>query len=121
MGSATSGNNDRTNCKHCGNPFTARKAGQMFCNRACSNAGRDSRRSPALNRPCDCGSGLMAKRSTVPDSAGFRVSCPACKVAIKPRSIPIRPEGNDYDRAQARARRILEERRELAALGVAGG
>lgn len=101
-------------CKHCGKPFTIRKAGQMFCNRACSNAGRDSRRSPALNRPCDCGSGLPARRTTVPDSAGFRVGCDACKVMVQARDpASIRKFlGDEQDRRNAAARRRIEELRE---------
>lgn len=103
-------------CKHCDEPFVITKLGQKFCSRICSNKGRNSRRTTALNRLCDCGSGLPAKRTTVPDSAGFRIGCDACKVLIQPRTVPVRAIGNDYDRAQAVARRRIEEMREMRML-----
>lgn len=105
-------------CPECSREFTPSTARQKTCSRICGNNLRRPNRSTASKTPCPCGSGLPAKRTTIPNSPGFGLRCAACKITI-PAADPValkRILANEHDIAQARARRVLEARREAAAM-----
>lgn len=99
-------------CPQCGAPTPSDRE---CCSRQCANKHRPQRRTSSTGKPCPCGSGLVGRLITLPQSTYYGVACAKCKVMLPPP--PAQPSkygstSGEQDKRNAAARRALEARRD---------
>jgi len=105
-------------CPECGTPTADDR---KCCSRKCANKSRPRRVFNSTFKPCPCGSGLIGRRTTLPNATGFGVCCDRCRMSIPLPAKQAEKYGShsdEQDRRNALARRRIEELRDARELGL---